>query len=928
MAHQPKPARAAADFFEFGPFRLDVLNRSLYCSGEYVPLTPKVFETLLLLVEEAGRVVDKEQLMQRVWPDAFVEEGSITNNISTLRKILNPHFEGDGPIATVARRGYRFTAGVQLRNESADIVLHSAASPLEAAPAQQPATTEAQPPAKTMKFRMISIVAGLIALAVAGIFVVRTWKQRAQTPTVAARPSVAVLSMKNLSGKSQDAWLSTALTETITAELMAGGQLRLISGDSVAQMQQELAPPPGVGLDRQQLDSIGRNLGCDMVLTGDYLVVGDKIRVDIRLDDLASQQPVASVSETQDQKDLLELVSRAGDELRSKLGVATPLAGQADAVRASFSSNAEAQQFYFQGLHALRLRDGPRARDLFTQAISADPNFALAHSALSATWRLLGYDTRGAEEARRALDLSERLSREDRLAIEAQYYEASSDWSKAIEKYQALWSFFPDNIEYGLRLGNVQQLGGRYKDALTVIAQMRALPAPLNADPRIDLLESTVDDLLSDRTGAMKVVSQAVEKAKASNARLLLARARVKQAIYDSRLGKPDEAFQYLAEARQIFQSLGDTGGVVDTMRWDAVVLIRRGQAAEANKELESALALSQSLNYVRLTTAILLVQAETLRVQGQLSTARTKCEQALALAQQAENKPNIGHALLSLGVILKLQGEYTAARAKIWKSAEMAGDLGEKSDRTNALNSVAVIDLSQGRLQQARSELEEILPIDRQIGDKISIALRLNNLSRVLRTQGDLAGAEKLNIEECQMQEALNAKPALAGCRIRLAVLWMAEGRSSDARAAIDKVTSDFKLETLSPGDLASIASLQLAVGEQEKAAATLAETRHVLSGRSYITEEAVPVAIAAARLDAAQGHTATAVKHLEQAKSEAQKLDLLPLVLEARLAMAEIAARSGDRSEAAAIARDATQAGFGLIAGKANALAHSQKH
>src|SRR5262249_43719173 len=189
------PARAAADFFEFGPFRLDVSNRSLYCSDEYVPLTPKVFETLLLLVEEAGRVVDKEQLMQRVWPDAFVEEGSITNNISTLRKILNPHFDGDGPIATVARRGYRFTASVQLRNESADIVLHSAAPPVEAAQAQEPVTAESQPPAKMTKFRMIAIAVGIIALAVAGAFAVHTWKRRTQTLAVAARPSVAVLSM-------------------------------------------------------------------------------------------------------------------------------------------------------------------------------------------------------------------------------------------------------------------------------------------------------------------------------------------------------------------------------------------------------------------------------------------------------------------------------------------------------------------------------------------------------------------------------------------------------------------------------------------------------------------------------------------------------------------------------------------------------------
>jgi DNA-binding winged helix-turn-helix (wHTH) protein/Tol biopolymer transport system component len=119
---QPGP-----DFYEFGIFRLEVSTRSLYRGGEFVPLTPKVLETLLVLVEEAGKVVTKDELMQRVWPDAFVEEGSIANNISILRKTLNPDFPGEGPIATVARRGYRFTAEVSLRSATAEITLRAPA---------------------------------------------------------------------------------------------------------------------------------------------------------------------------------------------------------------------------------------------------------------------------------------------------------------------------------------------------------------------------------------------------------------------------------------------------------------------------------------------------------------------------------------------------------------------------------------------------------------------------------------------------------------------------------------------------------------------------------------------------------------------------------------------------------------------------------
>jgi DNA-binding winged helix-turn-helix (wHTH) protein len=106
----------SAASLEFGPFTLEVSTRSLYRGDEFVPVTPKALDTLLVLVEEAGRVVTKDELMQKVWPDAFVEDGSIANNISILRKLLNPFFEGDGPIATVARRGYRFTEPVRLRN--------------------------------------------------------------------------------------------------------------------------------------------------------------------------------------------------------------------------------------------------------------------------------------------------------------------------------------------------------------------------------------------------------------------------------------------------------------------------------------------------------------------------------------------------------------------------------------------------------------------------------------------------------------------------------------------------------------------------------------------------------------------------------------------------------------------------------------------
>src|SRR6185369_2662927 len=100
-------------FYRFGDFTLDTDQRVLLREGKPLPLTPKVFDTLLILVENSGQIVEKEELMRRLWPDSFVEEANITFNIQQLRKSLNDDARNPRYIGTVARRGYRFIADVE-----------------------------------------------------------------------------------------------------------------------------------------------------------------------------------------------------------------------------------------------------------------------------------------------------------------------------------------------------------------------------------------------------------------------------------------------------------------------------------------------------------------------------------------------------------------------------------------------------------------------------------------------------------------------------------------------------------------------------------------------------------------------------------------------------------------------------------------------
>src|ERR1035438_4816961 len=95
---------------KFGPYRIDRDQRLLFRGSEIIPLASKVYDTLLALVESGGRVSDKEDLLSRVWHDAFVEEGSLARNVSTLRKILGEGSRDDKYIITVPKRGYRFAA--------------------------------------------------------------------------------------------------------------------------------------------------------------------------------------------------------------------------------------------------------------------------------------------------------------------------------------------------------------------------------------------------------------------------------------------------------------------------------------------------------------------------------------------------------------------------------------------------------------------------------------------------------------------------------------------------------------------------------------------------------------------------------------------------------------------------------------------------
>ena len=288
----------------------------------------------------------------------------------------------------------------------------------------------------------------------------------------------------------------------LTTELGAGEQLRTIPEENVARARTELSLANADAYARDTLQRLRLNLGTDLVIAGSYMDLADKsdgqIRVDLRIQDSFAGETIASVSEIGSEADLFQLVAHAGADLRRRIGVGEIPPTDLASAEASYPSASEVARLYAEGSEKLRLYDSIAAKALLERAVAADPKYPLSHSALAVAWSSLGYDAKAREESKTAFELSGNLSREERLLVEGKYRELTKEWSLAIDIYHTLFAFFPDDLEYGLRLASCQSSGGKPKEALSTLDALRSLPSPLSDDPRIDREEAHAFDSLGD----------------------------------------------------------------------------------------------------------------------------------------------------------------------------------------------------------------------------------------------------------------------------------------------------------------------------------------------------------------------------------------------------------------------------------------------
>jgi len=932
--------------YECGPFVLDPLNRALLRTGEPLPLPPKAFDTLLVLVQHQGDLIEKEELLKKVWPDTFVEENNLTQYISLLRKVLGERPDHKQYIETVPKLGYRFVAPVrEIEPEESKSVLTrlQTQTGLQAEEkgslAKAAKEEQGTPPFPLRQGLILKFAMAVIAIAVVGWGSYRlrsgTTKVQPATPVVATRRAVAVLGFKNLAGNDGSDWLSTAFVEMLSTELSAGEQFRTVSGEDVARVKSELKITDASTLSQDTLARVRKNVGADISVTGSYLELGSgpekQIRLDIQVQDTTSGETIGSIAEVGTAAGLFQLVSRSGAQLRARLGATAASSTEEEEIRAALPSTPEGARLYAQGLARLRSFDAPEAQKLFTQALALDPNYALGHSALAAAWSALGYDERARNEAQRAFDLSRGLARQERLVIAGRFREMNREWDKAVDTYQLLCSLFPDNLEYGLRLADAQVSAGRGKDAQSTAAKLRKLPLPASEDPQIDLSDAIAAESLGQFTEELQSAKLAAKKGETLGEDLLVARALVKQAWALSRLGESEEAIATLARARDLFRLAGDGQGVASTLRITAAVLSGEGEYAKATAAAQEALRAFERIGDKRGMAQSLNTLATIDYEQGNLKPAKQLFEKTLQIQREVGSKINIAGALGNIANVLDQEGDLSGAQKLTEESIQVFTEVGDQRALGTALGNLAMLLYERGNLPRARKTYEDALRIKRTIGYQRGIAYDLAGLSQVSEAENDLENARKEQEEALAIRNKIGEKHNAAQSILALAELKLEEGKPAEAEALAVQATEQLKNEK-SPADEADgqivLARCWLAEGKlsdaQKAVERAVARSRGSASRplRFDLSMVSADVNVTDAK-PPYRGAISEAEKRLRASLAEAHKCGYVGYEFKLRLALGELEMKHGQpnagRSDLAHLMQDAKAGGFTLLARQA---------
>ena len=357
-------------FYDFGPFRIDVVKRRLLRDGEVLRLTPKAFDLLLVLVEESGRTIEKDELLDRVWPGTAVEENNLNQNITALRKSLGDSRQESQYIATIPGIGYRFVA--EVRKVSEDLAQGRKDASEEVI---EPPQSGRARPSRVFRYALLIAVPLLLAALAFALY-----RREAPRP---AMSSIMVLPLENISGNSTEEYFADGMTDALIGDLAKISGLHVISRTSSMHYKGT----------RKSLPEIAREINVDAIVEGTVQRSGDRVVVRTQLIHAPTDRHLWVGDYTRDVRNVLDLQSEIARAVAQEVRIQmTPdeqarLASRRPVRPKAYDDYLQGRYLYWNKRTEENLN---KAIALFQSAIKEDAGYAPAYVGVADCYNALG----------------------------------------------------------------------------------------------------------------------------------------------------------------------------------------------------------------------------------------------------------------------------------------------------------------------------------------------------------------------------------------------------------------------------------------------------------------------------------------------------------------------------------------------------------
>jgi len=925
--------------YRFADCEVDPHERRLLVHGQVVTLTPKVFDTLVLLVERAGHAVSKDELMAALWPRGFVHESNLTKHIWLIRKALG----GDDSrfIETIPKLGYRFTApvsqvaalplvsgtpaftivsptgdagvdvdgrrGADRLNAAGDSLVSTPLAdtgPVVLAPDLDVRVSEDSSKGRSWAgWVTLGVFTALVAIGGLAYRALESRRPRSDAAVAMLDPgAVAIAALGNLSGNPKDDWLGPALSEMLATEIGVDGRLHAVADELVRPARADLPAPAAGGYSPASLVTLQRRLGAHYVLSGAYLVSGSsdtpQLRIDLSIQDTRTGAAVATLSRSGAVADLPQLVAQAGASLREDFG-ATPIAPRdlREVANAQPPSAEVARRIGF-ALDALHKHDPARARDELLLAIAQAPGYAPAYTQLARAWSELGYRAKALAASKQALANAQGLPAEQQLQIQAQQFSLQGDHAHAVATYEKLVALRPEDPEYRLQLSNAQANDGKPGAAEASLAALRKMPG-IAHDPRIELAASRIAYARDDAGASIEHSRLALQQSQALGEPGLIASAELQ---LGASLDPDAQAEALLRKAAADFRRGANPHG--EALAWQNLGNLQfdHHQVPAARESYQRAMSMYKGIGDLGGVAAVYDDLARMLWAAGDRDGAETATRESLKIARETDDLIRQAWNLTALGTMLADEAAGDDVVAMYRQAIVLDQQAGQRAHEIFARSSLADLLRMRGELDQASEVCARARSLARAANDSGLPGVEIT-CAQVALDRGDVDAAVASLSQIARTASASKDTFDAANAQLVLGQIALGKNEFGKARDLLKQSSDGWRMSQEPAGQAVSQGLLALSydgLGDTTRRDQAVAQARELRS-RVNNRAEVLPLDIALAQLKG-DADGAGAIATLASLARDANERHWVGMAFEAELSGLRVQQAVGDAASARA--------------------------